>query len=81
MVCHVSKPSGSAKNPTGYSDRKKKKTKTDQRGGGKTTLNNGQEWTLPAKLRRLRTEQGGTGLLQIHLWCPDDLPWLWERME
>ena len=23
----------------------------------------------------------GKGLLQIHLWCPDDLPRLWDRIE
>ena len=26
------------------------------------------------ELGQLKTEQGGNGLLRIHLWCPDDLP-------
>ena len=39
----------------------------------------GQEWTLPAQLGQLNTGQDGKGLLQIHLWCPDDLPRLWDR--
>ena len=25
--------------------------------------------------------QDGKGLLRIHLWCPDDLPRLWDRIE
>ena len=41
----------------------------------------GQEWTLPAQLGQLKTGQDGKGLLQIHLWCPDDLPRLWDRIE
>ena len=41
----------------------------------------GQEWTLPAQLGQLKTGQDGKGLLQIHLWCPDDLPRLWNRIE
>ena len=40
-----------------------------------------QEWTLPAQLRQLKTGHDGKGLLQIHLWCPDDLPRLWDRIE
>ena len=41
----------------------------------------GQEWTLPAQQGQLKTGQDGEGLLQIHLWCPDDLPRLWDRIE
>ena len=41
----------------------------------------GQEWTLPAQLGQLKTGQDGKGLLRIHLWCPDDLPRLWDRIE
>ena len=29
----------------------------------------------------LKTGQDGKGLLRIHLWCPDDLPRLWDRIE
>ena len=42
-------------------------------------LKNGQEWTLPAQLGQLKTGQGGKGLLQIHMWCPDNLPRLWDK--
>ena len=49
--------------------------------GGKTISKSGQEWTLPAQLGQLETGQDGKGLLQIHLWCPDDLPRLWDRLE
>ena len=44
-------------------------------------IKGGQEWTLPAQLGQLKTGQDGKGLLQIHLWCPDDLPRLWDRKE
>ena len=40
-----------------------------------------QEWTLPSQLGQPKTGQDGKGLLQIHLWCPDDLPRLWDRIE
>ena len=40
-----------------------------------------EEWTLPAQLGQLKTGQDGKGMLQIHLWCPDDLPRLWDRIE
>ena len=65
-------------NPTGHSERKKKKAE-DIRRGGKTISKSGQEWTLPAELGQLKT--GQEGLLGIHLWCPDDLPRLWDRIE
>ena len=67
-------------NPTGHSERKKKKRQTEKR-GGKTISKSGQEWTLPAQLGQLKTGQDGKGLLQIHLWCPNDLPRLWDRIE
>ena len=47
-------------------------------GGGRTMSGSGQGWALPA---RLGAGQDGKGLLQIHLWCPDDLPRLWDRIE
>ena len=47
----------------------------------KTISKSGQEWTLPAQLGQLKTGQDGKGLLRIHLWCPDDLPRLWDRIE
>ena len=67
-------------NPTGHSERKNKK-EADRRRGGKTISKSGQEWTLPAQLGQLKTGQDGKGLLRIHLWCPDDLPRLWDRIE
>ena len=53
----------------------------DRRRGGKTISKSGQEWTLPAQLGQLKTGQHGKGLLQIHPWCPDDLPRLWDRIK
>ena len=44
-------------------------------------IKSGQEWTLPAQLGQLKTGQDGKWLLRIHLWCPDDLPRLWDRIE
>ena len=46
-----------------------------------TISKSGQEWALPAQLGQLKTGQDGKGLLRIHLWCPDDLPRLWDRLE
>ena len=66
-------------NPTGHSERKKKKA--DGRRGWKTISKSGQEWTLPAQLGQLKTGQDGKGLLQIHLWCPYNLLRLWDRIE
>ena len=58
-----------------------KEKEADRRRGGKTISKSGQEWTLPAQLGQLKTGQDGKGLLRIHLWCPDDLPRLWDRIE
>ena len=58
-----------------------KEKEADRRRGGKTISKSGQEWTWPAQLGQLKTGQDGKGLLQIHLWCPDDLPRLWDRIE
>ena len=44
-----------------------------------------KEWTgmdfASSTIGQLRTGQNGKGLLRIHLWCPDDLPRLWDRIE
>ena len=63
--------------PTGHSKRKE----VDRRRDGKTILKSGQEQTLPAQLGQMKSGKGGKGLLQSHLWCPNDLPWLWDRTD
>ena len=78
---HVSRSSGLAKTILQGTVKGKRKKKADRRRGGKTISKSGQEWTLPAQLGQLKTGQDGKGLLQIHLWCPDDVPRLWDRME
>ena len=77
---HVSRSSGLAKTILQGTVKGKRK-EADRRRGGKTISKSGQEWTLPALLGQLKTGQDGKGLLQIHLWCPDDLPRLWDRIE
>ena len=44
-----------------------------QKNDGKTILKSGHEWTSPSQLGQLKTGQDGKALLEIHLWCPDDL--------
>ena len=46
-----------------------------------TILKSEQEWTMAAQLGQLKTGQDGKGLLQSHLWCTDELPRLWDRIE
>ena len=65
-------------NPTGHSERNRK---IDRRKRGKIISKSGQDWTLPAQLGNLKTGQDGKGLLRVHLWCPNDLPRLWDRKE
>ena len=77
---HVSRSYGLAKKSYRAQSKEKEK-EADRRRGGKTISKSGHEWTLPAQLGQLKTGQDGKGLLQIHLWCPDDLPRLWDRIE
>ena len=77
---HVSRSSGLAKTILQGTVKGKRK-KADRRRGGKTISKSGQEWTLPAQLGQLKTGQDGKGLLRIHMWCPYDLPRLWDRIE
>ena len=45
---------------------------------------NFQEWTgidFAISTGQLETGQGGKGMLRSHLWCPDDLPRVWDRIE
>ena len=43
----------------------------------------GMDFAISTSLRvaENRTRWNGKGLLQIHLWCPDDLPSLRDRIE
>ena len=59
----------------------KKEEEEARRRGGKTILKSRQEWTLPAQLGQLETEQDGKGLLQSRLWCFNDPARLWDRIE
>ena len=81
MVWHFSRSSGLAKTILQGTVKGKRKKKTERRRGGKTISKSGQERTLPAQIRQLKTGQDGKGLLRIHLWCPDDPPRLWDRTE
>ena len=66
-------------NPTGHSERTKKQSGQKKR--WEEISKSGQECTLPAQLGWLKTGQDGMGLLRTHLWCPNDLPRLWDRIE
>ena len=68
---HVSRSSGLATTILQDTVEGKRK-KADRRRGGKTISKSGKEWTLQAQLGQL---------LRIHLWCPDGLPRLWDRIE
>ena len=50
-----------------------KKEETDRRRGGNTIFKNG--------LGQLKTGQDGKGLFRSHLWCPNDLARLWDRLD
>ena len=73
---YVSRFSGLAK--TVLRGTVKGKEESVDRRGGKTILECGQEWTLPAQLVKLKTDLGEKGLLPIHLWCPSKL---WDKIE
>ena len=77
---HISRSSGLAKTILQGTVKGKRKKEADRR-GGKTISKCGKEWTLPAQLGQLKTGQDGEGLLRIHLWCLDDLPRSWDRIE
>ena len=61
--------------PTGRSERKRRRGRQKKR-----WEDNIKEWT-GVQLGQLKTGQGGKGLLWSHLWCPDDLARLWDRIE
>ena len=77
---NVSRSSGLAKTIL-QGTKKGKEKEADRRRGGTTISKSGQEWTLPVQLGQLKTGQERKGFLRIHLWCPDDLPRLWDRIE
>ena len=81
LLTLVSRSSGLAKTILQGTVKGKRKKKADRRRGGKTISKSGQEWTLPAQIGQLKTGQDGKGLLRIHLWSPDDLPRIWDRIE
>ena len=62
---------------TGHSERKKKKRQTEEEVGRQYQRvdRNGL-----CQLGQLKTGQDWKGLLRIHLWCPDDLLRLWDRI-
>ena len=49
-----------------------KKEEIYRRRDGKTISKSEQGWTLPAQLGQVKTGQDEKGLLQSHLWCPND---------
>ena len=75
---HVSRSSGLAKTILQGTVKGKRKRGRQKK---RWEDNSGQEWTLPAQQGQLKTGQDGKGLLRSHLWCPDDLPRLWDRIE
>ena len=68
-------------NPTGHSERKKKKRQTEEEVGRQYQRVDRNGLCHLGQLGQLKTGQDGKGLLRIHLWCPDDLPRLWDRIE
>ena len=77
---HVSRSSGLAK--TILQGKVKGKRKRDRQ--KKRLEDNIKEWTgidFASSTRTAEAGQDGKGLLRIHLWCPDDLLRLWDRIE
>ena len=68
---HVSRSSGLAKTILQGTVKGKRKRGRQK----KRWEDNIKEWT------GMDFGQDGKGLLRIHLWCPDDLPRLWDRIE
>ena len=77
---HVSRSSGTAKTVlqgTVKGTRRRGRQK-------KRWEDNIKEWTgmdFASCTRAAEKRQDGKGLLQIHLWCLDDLPRLWDRIK
>ena len=58
-----------------------KEVHVDRRRGGKTILKSGQGGTLPDQPGQLKIGEDGKWLLQSHLWYPNDLARLWDRLD
>ena len=67
-------------NLTGHSKRTKKKRQTEE-DVGRQYQRDHRNGFLPAQQGQLKKGQDGKELLRNHLWCPDDLPRLWDRTE
>ena len=77
---HVSRSSGLAKTILQGTVKGKRKRGRQK----KRWEDNIKEWTgmdFASSTRAATTGQDGKGLLRIHLWCPNDLPRLWDRIE
>ena len=64
-------------NPTGHSERTKKKRQKEVEAGRQY-----QEWIgmdFASSTKAVKTGQDGKGLLRTHLWCPDNLQRLWDK--
>ena len=76
---HVSRSSGLAK--TILQGTVKGKTKGRQKKRWEDNIKECTGMDFASSTKTAETGQDGKGLLQIHLWCPDDLPRLWDRIE
>ena len=77
---HVSRSSGLAKTILQGTVKGKRKRGRQK----KRWEDNIKEWTgmdFASSTRAAENRTKWKGLLQIHLWCPDDLPRLWDRIE
>ena len=77
---HVSRSSGLERRSY-RAQLKEREEEVDTRSDGMAILNSGQELTFPAQLGQLKKGQGGKGLLLSYLWCPEDLPLLWDKIK
>ena len=76
---HISRSSGLAKTILQGTVKGKRKRGRQK----KRWEDNIKEWTGIdlASSTTAKNRTNGKGLLRIHLWCPDDLPMLWDRIE
>ena len=74
---HVSRSSGLAKTILQGTVKGKRKRGRQK----KKWEDNIKEWTGMDFASSTRAAEDGRGLLRIHLWCPDDLPRVWDRIE